>query len=194
MTRRATCAAAAAALMLGALAACAGENDDGADGGQAIGGTGGSGPESRGRPMGLVQADTTAEVAAIIKKILGPCIQMLPDDNPMPSSKESTTCAYEDGSNGVARLKIHLIDNGERERLHLKADSVGYLLYGKGFMTDFETPRQQQALEAAGLLYLNCDEGFEAYVKANEGVKTIDTVKAATTGCRYTESDLTRFM
>ena len=132
-------------------------------------------------------------MAAIIKENLGPCIQMRPDDDPMPSSKESNTCVYEHG-NGVASLQIDLIDNRERERLHLEGDSVGYLLYGKGFMISFDTPQQQQALEAAGLLYLNCEEGFDAYVKANKGVKKIDTVNATTTGCRYTDTDLSRFM
>ncbi|MGY0064506.1 hypothetical protein ACWY4P_50135 [Streptomyces sp. LZ34] len=197
MNQRAARAATAAALTLGTLTACGGASGDGTGGGgeagQATGGTGVSDPESSERPLELVKADTTAEVAAIIKKVFGPCIQMHPDDHPMPSSKEGNTCVYEDGSS-VASLQIDLIDNTERERLHLKADSVGYLLYGEGFMIDFETPQQQQALEAAGLLYLNCEDGFDAYVKANEGVKTIRTVKATIAGCRYTETDLTRFM
>ncbi|NGN68174.1 hypothetical protein G5C51_30275 [Streptomyces sp. A7024] len=199
MRRRTARAAVTAALMLVALTACGGEGDTesggGGEAGQATGGVGGSDSEKGERPLKLVEADTTAEVAAIVKEALGPCIRFSKDKHQISGATESNYCTYE-SEGGVATLEIHLIDNAEREQLHREHDSVGYLLYGKGFMIDFDSdvPQQQPALEGAGLLYLNCEEGFDAYVKANEGVKKIRTVKAITTGCRYTKTDLTRFM
>ncbi|MGX1668602.1 hypothetical protein [Streptomyces sp. NPDC055400] len=146
-------------------------------------------------PRTLPRASSLDDIAAILKPAVGPCLSLTRDDPEIDQADKAWGvtrkgwCHYKN-----ANIEFRLFDKAVAEKLLKKNDTTSASngeLVGDGFSVnviaavggDEGEAAVAQEIKAAGLMSLNCQRDFAPY----DGVQVI---KAATPGCRYTDTDV----
>ncbi|MFF2478781.1 hypothetical protein [Streptomyces sp. NPDC058066] len=154
-----------------------------------------AGGQGNQQPSALPRARSLEDIATILKPAVGPCLKLTRDEpeidevDKLRGTTRQGWCRYKDTA-----IEFRLIDKAVLGKFLKKNDAssawAGELL-GDGFSARVSaSPEGDEGLAAvaeqlktAGLMYLDCQKDFAPF----DGVKVI---KAATPGCRYTDTNV----